>query len=668
MAIRKIKAALVNTRDAPDYNTEIGYLFYDADPNGDLTLRISDGVTPGGIPITGAGGGGITYARLNVVGDDSTGAVLSLGNSTPDLQITGSQNISTSVDNATGKVTITGPDLSSYLESGDNISSLTNDAGYITAADVFELTVADDSSTTTTLTKTDTLNIKGTGGITTSLSGDTITIDGSGVSGSGSGTLTISDDASTTTDITTGQDTLKFSGGTNITTSLSGDTLTIDGPTNLSQLTNDSGFINSATLKVVGDDSTGTVFDAANGDDIRFLGAGGTTVTVSGSTVIITSTGGSGGSGSVTYTQDSPPASPIDGDTWLDTDSGGLYVYVVEGGSGQWIETGSAGTTLDVDGVESIRFAADDSASVPIRTSETLSILGGQGIATSITPEGELRISSTGSSVTTSDDQPSNPNDGDLWYETDSGSLYVYVVESGNGNWIETGGGGGTSASVITQDDQPVSASDGNLWFDTDQGGLYVFVEENGVGNWIETGTSGSGPAIYTQDDLPSTASNGDLWWDTDSGSLYIYIAQNGSTAWVETSGSGQTGGGGITSLAADATPELGGNLNANSYNITNVSTISVATNGNPGTDPATDSGVGYIYAKGATAELFVKDGAGNITQISPHSEEGDWVYYSENVKTGKRVKVNMERMIRRLEEITGETFFEIDEPHKLKY
>jgi uncharacterized protein YuzE len=623
MAIRKIKAALVNTRDAPDYNTEVGYLFYDANPNGDRTLRISDGVTPGGIPLLASG-------------DSSVG-----------------------------------------------LSSAT-------------LKVADDSSTTSTFDLSgtgETIKIAGAGGITTSISGDTLTIDGTAVQGASS--LSVFADDSTNMEVDLNNQDLTVSGGNSITTSTSStQTLTVDlnsdisvnniSPldssgvningnlyvNNISSLTNDAGYISSATLKVVGDDSTGTVFDASKGDDIRFLGAGNVSVTVSGSTVIITGTGGdsSGGGGGTTYTQDTAPTSPVDGDTWLDTDSGALYVYVVEGGYGQWIETGSAGSTLDVDGVDSIRFAADDSTSTAVATSETLSILGGQGIETSVTGTGEIRISSTGSSVTTSDDQPSNPNDGDLWYETDSGSLYVYVVESGNGNWIETGGGGGTSASVITQDDQPVSASDGNLWFDTDQGGLYVFVEENGVGSWIETGTSGSGPAIYTQDDLPSTASNGDLWWDTDSGSLYIYISQNGSTAWVETSGSGQTGGGGITSLAADATPELGGNLNANSYNITNVSTISVATNGNPGTDPATDSGVGYIYAKGATAELFVKDGAGNITQISPHSEEGDWVYYSENVKTGKRVKVNMERMIRRLEEITGETFFEIDEPHKLKY
>lgn len=79
------------------------------------------------------------------------------------------------------------------------------------------------------------------------------------------------------------------------------------------------------------------------------------------------------------------------------------------------------------------------------------------------------------------------------------------------------------------------------------------------------------------------------------------------------------------------------------------------------GSDPATVADNAHIYAKDVTAsaEVFVRDEAGNVTQISPHNKEGDWVYYSENVKTGKRVKVNMEKMIRRLEEITGETFFE---------
>jgi hypothetical protein len=257
MAIRKIKAALVNTRDAPDYNTEIGYLFYDADPNGDRTLRISDGVTPGGIPLLASG-------------DSSVG-----------------------------------------------LASAT-------------LKVADDTSTTSTF------DLSGTG------------------------------------------ETLTIAGGNNISTSVSGDTITIDGP--------DTGFT------FVGDDSTGTSFNTAQSPNIRFLGAGNVSVTVSGSNVIIT---GSGAGGSATYTQDTAPTSPVDGDTWLDTDSGGLYVYVVESGYGQWIETGSAGATLNVDAVDSILFAADDSTYTPVKTTETLSILGSGNISTAVTGDGEIRISST---------------------------------------------------------------------------------------------------------------------------------------------------------------------------------------------------------------------------------------------------------------------------------
>ena len=77
--------------------------------------------------------------------------------------------------------------------------------------------------------------------------------------------------------------------------------------------------------------------------------------------------------------------------------------------------------------------------------------------------------------------------------------------------------------------------------------------------------------------------------------------------------------------------------------------------------DPSVRGNHAHIYSKdvSGSAEMFVQDEAGNVTQISPHNEEGDWVYWSENKKTGKKVKVNMEKMIKRLEEITGESFFE---------
>lgn len=66
-----------------------------------------------------------------------------------------------------------------------------------------------------------------------------------------------------------------------------------------------------------------------------------------------------------------------------------------------------------------------------------------------------------------------------------------------------------------------------------------------------------------------------------------------------------------------------------------------------------------------ATAEMKVMDGAGNITSISPHNAEGEWVFSSENVLTGKKIYVNMEKFIRRMEEIVGEKFMEESKPSR---
>jgi len=102
------------------------------------------------------------------------------------------------------------------------------------------LTIVDDTSTTTTISKGESLKISGGSNVTTSLSGDTLTINSSA-----SGDLTIADDSSTTTTLDLANDTLKVAGGTNITTSLSGDTLTINGPDLSSYLTSETNDLTS---------------------------------------------------------------------------------------------------------------------------------------------------------------------------------------------------------------------------------------------------------------------------------------------------------------------------------------------------------------------------------------------------------------------------------------
>jgi hypothetical protein len=81
------------------------------------------------------------------------------------------------------------------------------------------------------------------------------------------------------------------------------------------------------------------------------------------------------------------------------------------------------------------------------------------------------------------------------------------------------------------------------------------------------------------------------------------------------------------------------------------------------GSDPSTVANNAHIYAKdeSSSAEVFVKDEAGNVTKISPHNEQGEWEYYSRNTKTGKTVRVNMEEMIRDIEKLTGKSYIKND-------
>ena len=75
--------------------------------------------------------------------------------------------------------------------------------------------------------------------------------------------------------------------------------------------------------------------------------------------------------------------------------------------------------------------------------------------------------------------------------------------------------------------------------------------------------------------------------------------------------------------------------------------------------DPSTVSNSAHIYAKdeSASAEVYVRDEAGNVTKISPHNAQGEWEYYSRNTRTGKTVRINMEELVRDIEQLTGKTY-----------
>ena len=99
--------------------------------------------------------------------------------------------------------------------------------------------------------------------------------------------------------------------------------------------------------------------------------------------------------------------------------------------------------------------------------------------------------------------------------------------------------------------------------------------------------------------------------------------------------------------------------LTSNDQTITGTKTLTQPLTMTVGSDPSTVANNAHIYAKdeSSSAEVFVRDEAGNVTKISPHNEQGEWEYFSRNTKTGKTVRVNMEEMIRDIEKLTGKSY-----------
>jgi hypothetical protein len=165
----------------------------------------------------------------------------------------------------------------------------------------------------------------------------------------------------------------------------------------------------------------------------------------------------------------------------------------------------------------------------------------------------------------------------------------------------------------------------------------------NGMGTGIEfklanlTGAAFS--AVYTD----VTAASEDIkfvWSLTAAGAAYASKMELSSTGnlWV----SGNIG------------------VNTNTFGTNAVGVLCIKNGTIPSSSPA-DSIQLYAEDIAASSELKVRDEAGNITTLSPHnfsligkaSEEMAWAYYSE--KNGKKINVDMLKLARVLEQISGE-------------
>jgi len=174
---------------------------------------------------------------------------------------------------------------------------------------------------------------------------------------------------------------------------------------------------------------------------------------------------------------------------------------------------------------------------------------------------------------------------------------------------------------------QPSSPLAGQLWFDKTSGNSRLKVYDGAQFKPI-------GSAILSPI-VPSYWNEGDFW--VDSGTGLLYVKSLSQTVKVLTdSGTGV-------------------------YVLTN-STVIPSTNLQNSVQLYAEPVIGL-------SELKVRDEAGNITTLSPHnfslipggaSETMAWSYYSE--KNGTKINVDMLKLARLLEQITGEQLVYIEE------
>jgi hypothetical protein len=115
------------------------------------------------------------------------------------------------------------------------------------------------------------------------------------------------------------------------------------------------------------------------------------------------------------------------------------------------------------------------------------------GVDTSIDPVGMKMLLPIGA-VIVADAMPTAPINGALWWESDTGIMWMWYNDGSSAQWIQVNGlgGGGGGASVTTGPDAPVDPDSGDLWWETDTGYLWVWYEDGTSNQWVQIG--GIGP------------------------------------------------------------------------------------------------------------------------------------------------------------------------------
>ncbi len=197
-------------------------------------------------------------------------------------------------------------------------------------------------------------------------------------------------------------------------------------------------------------------------------------------------------------------------------------------------------------------------------------------------------------------------------------------------------------------------ASNGKIGIGTAEPAAKLHVQENDAS-----------PTIYLrrQDSSNPTGleSLGTLDFTLDNGNIHPYYVRARIESYSMGDGSGEPSHKPRTDLLFHTTSSFGdltekmritgeGNLGIGTTNPGGGTGSSILSLSNTSAAPTAQANTTHLYS--SSGEGYWMDAAGNATLQTPHDPEtGEWIFYSKNVKTGKVLRVDMEKLARFIDE-----------------
>lgn len=191
----------------------------------------------------------------------------------------------------------------------------------------------------------------------------------------------------------------------------------------------------------------------------------------------------------LSYIDDAPPKDPYPGMLWFDSRSAQLYVWYNDGNSAQWIMAntptfGCAGDGGAPGGAGGSYFGPNPPQILPRPGDLWTNTAGDMFIWNG---DSWVRVS-TGAKMTIGQTAPVNPAVGDLWWDNVGGNLYIYYDDGDSEQWViavNLGRLGSTSTTTVSAN-APANPAQGDFWWDTNAGQLFIWFVDGSPGQWVE--------------------------------------------------------------------------------------------------------------------------------------------------------------------------------------